>query len=505
MMPAIFYTAYEFSSLSETEEVMKNIYEQQMNNILLDINQTSWNTTSEWAGEFRNYLSTNKTIESDSILKIINSKNGIDCIFITDSTLTNFQFFSDNDTVKRNIVNNEKFLKLLKQKQIDINRMIYRKTVGYDKPVTVESTNNSFRSLIILYTYKNMIEEIGIFGICIHSTRFMESLPIVLDDYPQDEIEIGIFDANSENVIAQVGEITFDNAAVVKKIWLFPNYLIGVKMKGVDLNEQVEKRFYSRLKWTIFFNIFLVITIFIIMKNIKSEMNFARIKSDFVSNVSHELRTPLALIRMYSETLSMNRVKSEEKKHKYYNVITKESERLSHLVNNILDFSKMESGKKSFNFSKIELNQIVSDVMEMYVFHLKQKGFQYAISLHKNDLFIKGEAQGITESIINLLDNAMKYSPNKKEITIETGESEKHFWIEVSDKGEGIANTEHTQIFDKFYRVSSGLVHNTKGSGLGLALVDYTMKSHGGKISLKSKLGKGSNFRLNFPKYVEKS
>jgi len=228
-------------------------------------------------------------------------------------------------------------------------------------------------------------------------------------------------------------------------------------------------------------------------------MNLARIKSDFVSNVSHELRTPLALIRMYAETLSLNRVKTDDKKQEYYTVITKESERLSHLVNNILDFSKMESGRKVFNVENIDLNQVISNVLDMYVFHLEQKGFKYEIQLFDGKLPISGETQGISEAVINLLDNAMKYSPETKEVFIRTGLTDQYCWFEIEDKGEGISSSEQDRIFEKFYRVSTGLVHNTKGSGLGLSLVDYTMEAHGGNISLKSKLGKGSEFRLNFP------
>ena len=272
----------------------------------------------------------------------------------------------------------------------------------------------------------------------------METLPITLEDVQQDEIEIGIFDEKTGKIIERSGEITLKTAASLKKVWLFPNYQIGVKMAGVDLNMEVKQRFRSRLRWTLFLNTFLVISILFIMRNIRNEMNFARIKSDFVSNVSHELRTPLALIRMYAETLALNRVKNDEKRQEYYTVITKESERLSHLVNNILDFSKMESGKKTFNQEKTDLNIIVKNVLDMYVFHLQQKGFKYNIQLSDENLPIKGENQGISEAIINLIDNAMKYSPEEKDVTITTGKSDNFCWVEVSDKGQELPFRAHS-------------------------------------------------------------
>lgn len=500
LIPAVFYTVYEFLSLSKTDQLMTEIYEKQMDNVLFDINQNAWERTSNWADNFEGYLSKNSNLEKDSLIKILHSEPGIQCVFITDSLLDQVKLYISNDTSNIIELATDEIQEKLLEKQSEIDRMFYRKNIGYDKPVSfmIESKGNQVLSL--LYIYENNDKQIGIFGICINSKRFMETLPIVLDETPQEDIEVGIFDEKSGKTIDKIGDITLKNAAAIKKVWLFPNYSLGVKMKGVDLNEQVKNRFFNRLKWTILLNSLLIISLVFIFRSFRSEMRLTRIKSDFVSNVSHELRTPLALIRMYSETLSMNRVRTEEKKHEYYNVITKESERLSHLVNTILDFSKMESGNKKYNYEVMDLNKIIQDVMEMYSFHLTQKKFQHSINISDDKLMINGDISSISEAIINLIDNGMKYSGDVKEITIESGTENNQCWVQVSDKGQGISNSDLTRIFDKFYRVSSSLVHNTKGSGLGLALVDYIMKAHDGTISVKSKKGKGSTFRLNFPK-----
>jgi len=500
MMPAVFYTAYEFSSLSETEKLMKNIYDQQMQNVLFNINQTAWEITSDWAESIRNYLQGTDAEEKDSVENMIIAEPGIQGIFLTDSALVEFELITVEDTSSSiKFGRDEIFPKLVKMKT-DIDRMIYRKKVGYDKPVSFVLENFDETTLIVLYSCEIDRQTPRLLGLCIDSREFIESLPLTLDAVPQEDIEIGIFDEQTGNIIERTGGITLTNAAATKKVWLFPNYLLGVKMKGVDLNQEVKKRFQSRLKWTLFLNSFLIIAIIFLYRSIRMEMKLTRIKSDFVSNVSHELRTPLALIRMYAETLSMNRVRTEEKKQEYYTVITKESERLSHLVNTILDFSKMETGKKEYNFVQLNLNDIISEVMEMYSFHLKQKKFDYHLKLSDEECLISGDHSSISEAIINLLDNAMKYSHNVKEITIESEQDEKDCRVIISDKGEGISGTELTRIFDKFYRVSSALVHDTKGSGLGLALVDYIMKAHGGRVSVKSKPGKGSSFCLIFPR-----
>ncbi len=503
LMPAVFYTAYEFSSLSETERLMKDIYEQQMNNVLFNINQSAWEITSRWVERFQDYLTVVKIVQQDSLVQIINSEPGIQCVFLTDSVFSDITFYVPDDTASSVTIGKKSVEVKLNNNRAEIDRMIYRKRVGYDKPVSVVINSGQSQMLAILYAYDKPGKKTGIMGLCINSAQFIETLPVTLDAMPQEEVEIGIFDDKTGKVIDRTGEITLKNAAATKEVWLFPNYRLAVKMSGVDLNQQVKRRFYSRLRWTLFLNSILIITIIILFRNIRMEMKLTRIKSDFVSNVSHELRTPLALIRMYAETLLLGRVRSDEKRNEYYTVITKESERLSHLVNKILDFSKMESGKKMYNFVGLDLNDVVRKVMEMYAFHLEQKKFTYQLKLSEKNLVISGDRQSISEAIINLLDNSMKYSDKVRDITIETGTDDQFHWISVSDKGEGIPGNDLSRIFDKFYRVSSALVHDTKGSGLGLALVDYIMKAHKGKITVKSKPGKGSTFRLNFPKLLK--
>jgi two-component system phosphate regulon sensor histidine kinase PhoR len=243
----------------------------------------------------------------------------------------------------------------------------------------------------------------------------------------------------------------------------------------------------------------LVLGVWIVYRNVKREVELAQIKSDFVSNVSHELRTPLALISMFSETLEMNRVKSDEKRQEYYSIISQEANRLGRIVNTILNFSKMEAGKRKFQFEEKDLNTIVEQMFSNYKFHLKNKNFQFKFSPEENLPKIKIDEEAVSEAIINLIDNAVKYSDDKKEINIKTGTDYSFAYVEVFDKGIGISSEDQKKIFDKFFRVSSGLVHNAKGTGLGLTLVKHIMEAHNGKIRLNSKLGEGSTFILLFP------
>jgi two-component system phosphate regulon sensor histidine kinase PhoR len=227
-------------------------------------------------------------------------------------------------------------------------------------------------------------------------------------------------------------------------------------------------------------------------------MYLAQAKSEFVSNVSHEIRTPLSLISMYAETLEMNRV-PEEKKREYHHVIAAEAGRLSGIVNRILNFSRIQANKKTYQQKPIQLNDLVDSVLDSYIFHLKDKGFTYEIKKTSNLGLINGDPESITEAIMNLVDNGMKYSGQRKHISIQTGTEGKFSYVEVKDEGIGIPKKYQAEIFDQFYRAPTGDLHATKGSGLGLTLVKKTMDAHRGKIKVESALGRGSSFKLYFP------
>jgi two-component system phosphate regulon sensor histidine kinase PhoR len=223
-----------------------------------------------------------------------------------------------------------------------------------------------------------------------------------------------------------------------------------------------------------------------------------QLKSDFIANVSHELRTPLALISMYSETLALDRLKSEEKKLEYSSVIHSETRRLNKIVNTILNFSKMETQSRKFNFESCSLIDVNNDVLETYDYHIKSSGFKYSVHSDEklNKIYLDKDA--VSESIINLIDNAIKYCDDEKEFIVTIGENEEGQFWKIKDVGIGISSAEQKKIFEKFYRVTSGLVNNKKGTGLGLSLVKQIMNAHKGEIFVESDLGKGSTFILQF-------
>jgi two-component system phosphate regulon sensor histidine kinase PhoR len=229
-------------------------------------------------------------------------------------------------------------------------------------------------------------------------------------------------------------------------------------------------------------------------------MNLARMKTDFVANVSHELRTPLALIRMHAETLEMDRVPDEERKKQYYRTIMSETTRLTQLINNILDFSKIESHKKEYHLESDDLRECLIQTLNVYGYHLRTKGFRLEQKLDPAVPKISMDREAVTQALINLLDNAVKFSQEEKKIIVTLETKQNMVVLSVRDFGVGIPEAEQKKIFDKFYRVENSLVHNTKGSGLGLNLVKHIMNVHNGKVSVTSKEGEGSTFSLYFPK-----
>jgi signal transduction histidine kinase len=217
-------------------------------------------------------------------------------------------------------------------------------------------------------------------------------------------------------------------------------------------------------------------------RNISREMKLARLKSDFVANVSHELRTPLALIRLYAETLELGRLSAKEKYQEYFRIIREESERLTSLINNILDFSRIEAGRKEYDFKETNLAELVHSTLDSYRFQIEQNGFAYEENISPDIPPVNVDREAIARSLLNLVNNALKYSKDRKFVGVRLYRSNGRVNLEVTDRGIGISPNEQEKIFEKFYRCGDPLVHNVKGSGLGLSLVRHIARAHGGDV-----------------------
>jgi len=239
--------------------------------------------------------------------------------------------------------------------------------------------------------------------------------------------------------------------------------------------------------------------IWLTYRNVYREMTLARVKSDFVANVSHELRTPLALIRLYAETLELGRLKDKEKYQEYFRIIREESERLTALINNILDFSRIEAGRKEYEFQETNLAELVHSTLESYRFQIQQNGFAFEENISPDIPPVRVDREAIARSLLNLVNNALKYSKDRKFIGVSLYRSNSSINLEVRDSGIGIPANEQEKIFEKFYRCGDPLVHNVKGSGLGLSLVRHIARAHGGDVLVESEPEKGSKFTIALP------
>jgi signal transduction histidine kinase len=280
---------------------------------------------------------------------------------------------------------------------------------------------------------------------------------------------------------------------------IFPMLILGIRPQGTtvaDISHGITRIAFMALGGL---SLLICVGMVFAYRNVSSELALAKLKSDFVSNVSHELRTPLALIRLYAETLELGRISTAGKQQQYYEIIRKESERLTSLINNILDFSRIEAGKKEYSFRETDVADLVRSTLESYRFEIEQNGFEFEQKIDNNLPPLTVDREAIARSLLNLVNNAVKYSAGKKYLGVHLYRRGGNVNLEVEDHGIGIPAKEQLKIFEKFYRVGDPLVHNTKGSGLGLSLVRHIVLAHGGQVAVESAPGRGSKFIIILP------
>ncbi|MGV8040777.1 MAG: sensor histidine kinase [Thermoanaerobaculaceae bacterium] len=244
----------------------------------------------------------------------------------------------------------------------------------------------------------------------------------------------------------------------------------------------------------------LLVAVVLALRAASRQVRLSAMKSDFVSNVSHELRTPLASIRVFGELMRLGRVASPEKVREYGEHIENESRRLSQLVENILDFGRIESGRKAYTFAEADLGEVVRGAVASFGVRMQQAGFNLALELPEGPgPRARVDAGAVDHAICNLLDNAVKYSGESREVVVRLRLEGGDAVVEVVDRGIGIPRAEQARIFDRFYRVSTGAVHEVRGVGLGLAIVRHIVAAHGGTVSVDSEPGRGSTFAVRLP------
>jgi signal transduction histidine kinase len=239
--------------------------------------------------------------------------------------------------------------------------------------------------------------------------------------------------------------------------------------------------------------------VFFVARAAAREVRVAELKSNFVSSVSHDLKTPLALIQLFAETLELGRLKNTERAHEYYRIINSEARKLTRLINNLLDFSKIEAGLKKYQLEPLDLGEVTRRVVDSLDSQFRHN--QFTVSLHVSDrpLTVMVDPEAAEQALENLLSNAMKYSPEHREIVVEVAGDGRYGVVRVRDRGIGIPPRLQRRIFQKFFRVEHDAGSGPQGTGLGLAIVDHVMRAHDGFVRVDSEPGRGSTFTLHFP------
>lgn len=280
----------------------------------------------------------------------------------------------------------------------------------------------------------------------------------------------------------------------------FPPWFVDLYQNDPDLFETF---LFSRRG--IYFYVFILLAGIILFgliltnRTIAHELELSKMKSDFVSTISHEFKSPLSSIRQLAEMLQSGRVPSEDRRQEYYDVLVEQSERLTLLIDNILDFAKIEEGRKVFNFQIINIGALLQEMVSVIQDQVRYKDFVIQLEIGKSLPALKADRESLIQAITNLIDNAIKYSGEARIIVVRAFGEEKYLIITVKDFGIGIKKEEIDKIFERFYRGGDELTRTIKGSGLGLTLVKQIVEAHHGEITVESSPDRGSTFTVRIP------
>ena len=276
-----------------------------------------------------------------------------------------------------------------------------------------------------------------------------------------------------------------------------PEYLI---VRFPNQNKDVFKEMWPFVFTSIIVIVILIFSFYYIMANNLKQKKLSIIKNDFISNMTHEFKTPISTISLASEMLGDSSIaQTPEKQQRYLKMIRDENKRLSVLVESILQTSILDKGEFILKHSEVDIHDIINTAINNTQLLIDQRGGTIQTQLTATKFKLQADRVHLTNIVFNLIDNAIKYSKGVPEILISTHNTSEGIMIKVKDNGLGISKENQRKIFDKFYRVPTGNVHNVKGFGLGLSYVLAVVLKHNGTISVDSELGKGSTFNVHLP------
>lgn len=488
LLPAVLLTFRELRSLNEFEDTLGKAYDRQLDGTLFSVNQFSQDLAESWGRE----LDQSEEVGSDFFLN-----------FPTVSQV--FVFGEGEGQLPKQFGEGPQLTvqdaaAIFAQNKALIKRLNTYMRADYRKIEPLSPRPDLGIQLVLLLAQIPGVESPKACLLVLETNAYIkQNLAPRLSLVSQEDFNLIVFRDSLDPQIVHTTDTIQDPEFIGQKaLWLLPDHHIAIGTRGQSLESILKARSQGSLALILGVGLLMLLGIIWVFLSMRKEMQLAQTKSDFVANVSHEIRTPLALISMFAETLMLKRVPSEERKDTYYRIMFQESKRLTGLVNKILNFSQMEMGNRVYNFAVKDLNTLAKEVWEAYDYHLTQHGFVTSLEVSDSPAWALVDHEAIGEALVNLLDNAMKYSLEQKSIVLRTGGNTREVWLEVIDKGIGIPTDQQSNIFEKFHRVAQGPVHNTKGTGLGLTLVQRIMDAHQGRVEVHSKVDKGSRFQLVF-------
>jgi len=315
------------------------------------------------------------------------------------------------------------------------------------------------------------------------------------------DLVVWVEDSQHRQILATApGAVRNKGAVRLKLVPLFSDWVITLQDRNATPEAWARRNFALNFSLSVVLMVVLLAGLALVLRAASREMRLSTMKSDFVSNVSHELRTPISSIRVFAEFMRLGRVTDPAKVREYGGYIETESRRLTQLINNILDFSRIESGRKVYNFEEADLEQVAREALA--TLEVRTRNSDFSISFSGPDVPLPPlhvDAGAIHQAICNLLDNAIKYSGDGREIHVTVTREDGFAVVAVTDHGIGISLDEQKRIFERFHRISTGLRHDVRGSGLGLAIVKHIVEAHGGSVAVESEPGKGSTFSIRLP------
>lgn len=504
VVPALAFAAAQVFVQSESEAQLARLRDEQLDGLLFSVNQNAWDVATTWADRLDRAQATDHPddvgVGGPSAEAFVAATPAVPSFVVADTSLRAFaalQMTNPGDPGAVLAAFQEVITPALVRSLLDQRALGYRKLEPAPLPdgrlglvFVADGAGGPPRVLCMIVEPEPFVR-----GVVMPKLR----------EVALGGVELGVFRAGQSAAVASTAPISHAEVERERPLWLLPAYTVGARVGEGSAEATLRRRLVQSLLLLGGVTVVLGAGAWVAWRGVRREIEVARLREDFVSNVSHELRTPLALIRMYGESLAQDRV-PDDRKPRYYDTIVAESERLSRLVGNVLHFNRFERGTAQTASAPLDLNALAAEIAERYRTVVERADCRLGLSLADDLPEVLGDRDALSEALVNLIDNAVKYGGEGQTVEVRTRRLGDGAAVEVADRGPGIPEADRERVFEPFVRVqpesADGLVHTAKGTGLGLALVRRIALAHGGAASVEPRDGGGSVFRLTLPTHA---